>query len=160
MVSIFLKNLTSSLAIADQYELTPLSITSIPESTSIVPPRDPVESLLLCQKLDNIDSDSSSEIPLAISKHFADLVNQQCSVRSKTEAHRQGDQRSNKREAQTFLRELFVAVFSDEDRYGHISVSDGDADETYSCSPKSEEDKRFGFEQFTSPPSPQSPGQY
>ena len=110
MVPIFLKNLTSSLAIADQYELTPLSITSIPESTSIVPPRDPVESLLLCQKLDNIDSDSSSEIPLAISKHFADLVNQRCSVRSNTEAHRQGDQRSNKREAQTFLRELFVAV--------------------------------------------------
>ena len=29
-----------------------------------------------------------------------------------------------------FLRELFVAVFSDEDRYGHISESDGDADET------------------------------
>ena len=143
MVPIFLKNLTSSLAIADQYELTPLSITSIPESTSIVPPRDPVESLLLCQKLDNIDSDSSSEIPLAISKYFADLVNQQCSVRSKTEAHRQGNQRSNKREAQTFLRELFVAVFSDEDRYGHISDSDGDADETYSCSPKSEEDKAF-----------------
>ena len=110
MVPIFLKNLTSSLAIADQYELTPLSITSIPESTSIVPPRDPVESLLLCQKLDNIDSDSSSEIPLAISKHFADLVNQQCSVRSKTEAHRQGDepdQRSNKREAQTFFERTF-----------------------------------------------------
>ena len=83
MVPIFLKNLTSSLAIADQYELTPLSITSIPESTSIFPPRDPVESLLQCQKLDNIDSDSSSEIPLAISKHFADLVNQQWSVRSK-----------------------------------------------------------------------------
>ena len=146
MVPTFLKNLTSSLAIADQYELTPLSITTIPESTSIVPPRDPIESLLLCQKLDNIDSDSSYKIPLAISKHFADLVNQQCSVRSKTGAHRQGDepdQRSNKREAQTFLRELFVAVFSDEDRYGHISDSDGDADETYSCSPKSEEDKAF-----------------
>ena len=90
MVPIFLKNLTSSLAKADQYELTPLSITSIPEFTSIVPPRDPVESLLLCQKLDNIDSDSSSEIQLAISKHFADLVNQQCSVRSKTEAHKEG----------------------------------------------------------------------
>ena len=133
MIPIFLKNLTNSLAIADQYELTPLSITSIPESTSIVPPRDPVESLLLCQKLDDIDSDSSSEIPFAIGKHFADLVNQQCSVRSKTGAYKQGDepdQRSNKREAQTFLRELFVAVFSDEGRYGHISDSDGDADET------------------------------
>ena len=121
MALIFLKNLTNSLAIADQYELTPLSITSIPES------------LLLCQKLDDIDSDSSSEIPLAISKHFADLVNQQSSVRSKTEAYRQGDepdQRSSKRKAQTFLRELFVAVFSDEDRYGHISDSDDDADET------------------------------
>ena len=96
--------------------------------------------------MDNIDSDASSEIPLAISKHFADLVNQQCGVRSKTEAHGQGDepdQRSNKREAQTFLRELFVAVFSDEDRYGHISDSDGDADETYSYAPKSEEDKAF-----------------
>ena len=36
-----------------------------------------------------------------------------------------------------------MAVFSDEDRYDHISDSDGDADETQSCYPKSEEDKAF-----------------
>ena len=65
---------------------------------------------MLYLELDDFDSDSSSEIPLAIGKHFTDLVNQQCSVRSKAEAHGQGDepdQRSSKREAQTFFERIF-----------------------------------------------------
>ena len=155
MVPIFVKNLTNSLAIADQYELTPFSVTSIPEPTSLIPPTDPVESLLLCQESDDFDSDSSSDVPLAAVKHLADLVNQQRSVSSKTEAHGQDgepDERISKRKAQTYLREFFVAEFSDEDRYGHISDSDGDGDETYSP-PKVKKTKLYDVEQFTTPPS-------
>ena len=57
-----------------------------------------------------------------------------------------------KRKTQRFLRKLFVTVFSDADRYGHISDPDGDANETYTSS-KVQKTKRFGIEQFTTPPS-------
>ena len=75
MVPIFVKHLIIFLAVADQYELTTLSITSISESTYLIPLRDPVESLLLCQELDDFGSDSFSDIPLATGKHFDGLVN-------------------------------------------------------------------------------------
>ena len=107
MVPIFVRNLINPLAIADQCGLTPLIITSMSKSTHLILPKDSVESLMLCQELDNFDSGSSSDIPLATGKH---LVNQQRSVRSKTGAYRlddEPDQRSSKRKAQTFLRELF-----------------------------------------------------
>ena len=69
-----------------------LSDSSIPESAPLIPPLDPVESLLLCQELDDFDSDPSSDVPLEAVKHRVDLVNLQRSVRSKTEAYRQGDE--------------------------------------------------------------------
>ena len=40
-----------------------IQYNKIPESTPPIPPRDPVESLLLCQELDDFDSDSSSDLP-------------------------------------------------------------------------------------------------